>query len=419
MKVLRSILLLFALAAVVAVLSAPAAAEEADENQQQASSEAPKGPVVLGMDLSQAPVTRDIGKLPDLWQLDPEQPGKWKSTPGVFPMPLDEHAWLQYAVAKGRWYIEYRDDRDKPETERVYGPFEGDPFETFRLEEKMAAKMADDAHAGDDLYRIKLMLRNGDRHLMARAFRLMNVALGDDVPPQVRANYLPQFRKHLEEFAEQIAAQPAAIEDASKLAARLDVVAKLIDDLTLEFPREEYSGPKPDVMATVPADAWGDVVNGLRFAAAPESRNVRLGEAIKVHLVVENVSDRDIKFSAIDLMQSPRAEMLGKDGEAIPLSQSWFSGLAPIERFWLRPKERIVLASPTVKFASAAEDIAVFGQSLAVVGAGEHRLRYTMHLSGGSAWVRQDDGVMRRTLPAKGEWEGMLTSAYLSLTVAE
>ena len=38
-------------------------------------------------------------------------------------------------------------------------------------------------------------------------------------------------------------------------------------------------------------------------------------------------------------------------------------------------------------------------------------------LTTGMAWARQDDGLMHRTLPAKGEWSGRLTTADTKVIV--
>jgi hypothetical protein len=338
----------------------------------------------------------------------------WRQVKGVYQMPLDEHAWLKYPVAKGRWYIEYRDDREKPETERTYGPFEGDPFERFGLEEKMAARLKEEVHSADDVYRIALMLKNGDRHLVARAFRLMHVALTDDSPIHQRQNYLPQFRKFLEDYKDAAATRS---EDAAKIAARIAALEKEIDDLTLEFPRAEYASPDPTVMATVPETAWGEDLNGLRFASPAEPAKAKLGEAVAFTLVVENVSDRDIKFSARDLLQDSQVEALAADGRQVDVRKIWYSGWPPIDRYWLKPGERIVLAKPTIKFVASAIEEHAPGESQAIAAPGEYRVRYSIGLSQGAAWFRQDDGVMRRVMPAKGEWQGRLTSAYVPVTI--
>jgi hypothetical protein len=48
----------------------------------------------------------------------------------------------------------------------------------------------------------------------------------------------------------------------------------------------------------------------------------------------------------------------------------------------------------------------------------EYRIRYSVPLATGSSWRRGEDGVMRRISPAKGEWNGTLTSEFVSVKVA-
>ena len=145
----------------------------------------------------------------------------------------------------------------------------------------------------------------------------------------------------------------------------------------------------------------------------------KLGEAIAFSLVVENTSDHDIKFSASDLLQSATAELIGPDDKPINVQRIWFSGFSPISRWWLKSKERVVIARPSFQFLAEGGALGehIAGQSHAFVKAGEYRLHYSVGLGQGAAWFRQDDGVMRRVMPAKGEWTGQLVSQFATIAI--
>ena len=59
-----------------------------------------------------------------------------------------------------------------------------------------------------------------------------------------------------------------------------------------------------------------------------------------------------------------------------------------------------------------------FGGNRVTAGPGEYRVRYESVLATGSAWSRQDDGLMHRTMPAKGEWSGFLGTGETKIIVA-
>src|SRR5262249_11947963 len=99
--------------------------------------------VIMGLDLSAAPYAHSEKDVPDLYQpsgkqradvffmpLEKEQPAATAANPQP---PSQESIFLKYPTSAKRFYIEYRSDRAKPETERIYGPFAGDPFDRFRL----------------------------------------------------------------------------------------------------------------------------------------------------------------------------------------------------------------------------------------------------------------------------------------------
>jgi hypothetical protein len=379
---------------------------------------APKGPVVLGVDLSSAKKTTRMEDLTDLWEPDPAHPGMWRGRPGVFEAPLDEHAWLKYRAAAQRYFIEYRDDRAKPETERTYGPFSGDPFEAFKLEEVLSRQLQAPYSGGDALYRIALMLRTKDLGLARRAVRLMQAGLDSKEELHQREMHLPAFRKLFVDYGDVLKRNELA-DDVAAVKRRLAELEAEIERLTNALPDSAYTRPsvgKGDP-GSRPGD-WGEPQNGLRAAAVPASRTVHLGEQTEVHLIVENVGKGTIKFSVTDLIQSAHAKVRNAKDEPVAANLTWYSGWKTPSYYLLKPGEKIELAKPWLLFALDAGHHE-HGQSTTVGPPGVYRVKYNFSLGFGSHWMRGRDGVMIRTSPAKGEWTGTLSTGEFEMDVRQ
>jgi hypothetical protein len=378
---------------------------------------APKGPMVLGVDLSSAKKTTRMEDLTDLFEPDPSHPGMWRGRQGVFEAPLDEHAWLQYPVAAQRYFVQYRDDRAKPETERYYGPFSGDPFGAFKLEETLTGKLQGEHSGADAMYRIALMLRTKDVGLARRAVRLMEAALEPKVEPYQHESYIASLNNLLADNAE--------ILKHAELAAGVNTVKRKLAEFEAEIERLTSGMPdsaytRPSVGKSDPGSRpgdWGEPQKGLRAAAIPASRTVHLGEQTEVHLLVENVGNATIKFSVTDLIQSAHAKVRNAKGEPVAANLTWYSGWK-MPSHYLKPGEKIELAKPWLLFALDAGHHE-HGQSTAVGPPGVYRVKYTFSLGLGSHWMRGRDGVMVRTSPAKGEWTGTLSSGEFEMDVRQ
>src|SRR5437868_6018470 len=99
---------------------------------------------------------------------------------------------------------------------------------------------------------------------------------------------------------------------------------------------------KPSV--PVPENAWGGPLNGLRAAAVFSSVTPIVGAKIDVWLIVENISDHEIKFASWDVIQNAQAVVKREDGTDVKVPFSFATGLSPTLRHKLRPKERLTLA---------------------------------------------------------------------------
>jgi len=389
-----------------------------------------QGPIVMGLDLSDAPSNRRARDLTDLYEQSPDQPGKWRSRRDIFPMPLTKDRtksiWLKYPVALRRYYIQYRSDRSRPETERTYGPFDGDPFEQFKLEQMMTTRLQG-SYSPDDIFRVKLMLRTDDETMARRAARLMLATLTAETSARKKRLYLHSLHEILDDYAATFE-KHGMKQEVREVSRRLAALESEIEALTADIPDAQYSTAdliKEKLPEEIPPAAWGESHEGLRMAAVPDPDSGKLGEVIPFKLIVGNASDGTIKFSALDLRQSSRADVRRTNGDQVETNTTWFSGVSPIMRYLLKPGERIVVAEPSVMVVEKGEAKSCGPGCTRVVISGEKKLRnhvyvvrYSARLGGNESWSRGDDGIMRRVSPAKGEWVGTLTSGPMAIAAS-
>jgi len=84
------------------------------------------------LDLTDAPVTTDISKLPDVWNTT--APRGFRASVTYSPHLLEQgySVWIVYVADKDVFYLKL--DSVWSRTEHFYGPFKGDPFKRFGLE---------------------------------------------------------------------------------------------------------------------------------------------------------------------------------------------------------------------------------------------------------------------------------------------
>jgi beta-lactamase regulating signal transducer with metallopeptidase domain len=394
---------------------------------------APAGPVVMGIDLSQEPWVLHPKGAPDLYE--PSEPlGNYQLRKGVFEMQLNDTSWLGYLVPAGKYFFEFRTDRVKPETERTYGPYVGDPFEKLPLEDFLAKQMQNSRSTADAMYRVRLMLRLHDAKMTERAVRLVDAALSAKKDLPSREIELSQIRDLLKEFGDELNRHASATAIAT-INGKLDFFDAELERMSITVPDKEYQPADPVVakqLAAIPNSAFGKSVDGLRAAAVPEHESLAIGSGTKVKLVIENTTDHAIRFSCGDLLQECHATVTRTDGSNVEIRLSRYSQLearipsiAPISRYVIQPHERWLASEPSLVFNEKASTWgAGSGVSEAIAGAGKYRLTYTIylgmessHLGMGSTWSRGSDGEMHRTSPAKGEWKGSLTTGEVNLAV--
>jgi len=380
--------------------------------------QAGEGRMFEGVDLAQLRQVQKLRDTPEIYRMNPET-GRYELRDGAFHILLGA-AWIVYNPALKVWYL-YKVPGENEAS--YFGPVSSDPFEVFKLEERMIANLRKD-FAMDTLYRMRLMLRSGDAQMRARTLRIATAILASDIPADLRTVHAGEFRKMISDLKG---------DDVAPVLAAIERTDKQTEELTVSIPDDQYLPGNDElekvgklkewmkVPVAVPDNAWGDKLNGLRAAVVYSTTTPKVREKITVWLMVENVSDHEIRFAVADVVQSARAVINRPNGTTADTKSAWFTGLSPIERYRLKPGERITLAKKTLVFETRhSTEPLHFGETRAVAGAGEYLIGYESIAPTPTTWSHnQPDGVARRTTPAKGEWSGSLASSETRLTVTE
>ncbi|HTN03569.1 MAG TPA: hypothetical protein VL132_16885, partial [Planctomycetaceae bacterium] len=424
----------------------------------------PRPEDVRGLDLSRAAVRH----YSEVTRLSPEQqtpelqvPGSdpaepWRRPKNVFLMPLAENIWLKYPTGSGHFYINHRPDGTW-QHERMYGPIEGDPFELLKLEDLFREQLKPGATGGDPRYRLTLMFRTGEPELIRRAWRLIEPELtvettgpaaGDPVAGSAvryteqdpwrfaRIESLGRVREALRDEAKAFR-RPELTDVAARMREIVAAAEAAIDatnDAVADSAYESVAYLQPGLKAKIPEALWGPPLDGLRLGLVPSdgidwSKWQQLptdkplpthitalpGDELQYLVVVENVSDREIKLSGYVVGQemARRLEILDQHGRAVDIENVHASTLH-IRSYWrLKPGERQLLTMPAVNLTSAPVDPAKrrLGYSVKAVP-GDHTLRCTIRFG-------NLDNERHRYVPGKSEWIGELSTGAQKITVAE
>ena len=353
-----------------------------------------------GIDLSRLREVKNsrYRSMPEIYEMDPET-HRFRLVDTTLHLQIDG-TWITYNPTLEKSYL----NKVPGENESSYfGPIDGDPFDLFKLEERYIEKFRSN-YAPDEMYRIRLMLRSGNPKLRERALRIIKAALAPEVKYSARAANVAEFRKALE-------GHEGA--DLAPAFAAIQATEKAIEDATPTYPETAYEpgneslekiGKLKDWMklpGPVPESAWGEPLNGLRAAAVYSPVIAEVGAKISVWLVVENVSDHPIKFALHDVIQSAHAKVKMQDGTEAKVNYGWATGLSPIYRHRLQPKERLTVVQKTLFFDKEGEGVG-FGQDRVAAGIGEYQVKYGEVLGNGTA---------------KGEWGGQLATGETKIKI--
>ncbi len=375
--------------------------------------------VFEGVNLDELGQTQRLQEVPEIYERDPANGRQFRRRRAVLQVQLGA-AWLYFNPERNASYL-YVNPTPGRGNATYFGPMAGDAFETFKLEARFITKLRQD-YADNVPNVVELMLRTDDAKLRECALRIMTAGLAPDIGANTRAYHVAKFK------------ELAAIlngDDVAPLRAAIAQTERRIEELSVMIPDSDYQpgndelarqGKLQDWMSpavVVPASAWGGSQNGLRAAAVFSTTESKLGQEMSVWLLVGNISDKEIRFGSSDVMQDAHARVTRADGTNVELKSTWLTGMSPIQRHKLRPGERLTLAKKSLIFDDRnSTNAAGFGGNRVAAGPGEYSVRYESILTTGMAWERQDDGLMHRTLPAKGEWSGRLTTAETTIVIA-
>ena len=157
---------------------------------------------------------------------------------------------------------------------------------------------------------------------------------------------------------------------------------------------------------------WGKERNGLRAAVAiGTGEAVACGDQLDVEFLVRNVSGRTISFESSSWRQEDNLRVREVGGRPQDVAKSWYSGLAIIKTYQLRPGEEVAIESAKISVLDPADK----------TSRGAHPTAYHVHLKPGkysaSFRIRLPDV---RQFPAKpgDAWRGSLYTGEVEFEVA-
>jgi hypothetical protein len=137
-------------------------------------------------------------------------------------------------------------------------------------------------------------------------------------------------------------------EDVILRAGEIRELGELRTELPYEVHYRTTTRQTQHALAHIPEEAWGEPVDGLRAAIVPQSPAVDENEQFLCDIVIENVSDGEVRFTiAIHALNNfSQVELADADGNLIPRQHGAAPGSvnAPrLERYRLEPGERVEL----------------------------------------------------------------------------
>lgn len=128
-----------------------------------------------------------------------------------------------------------------------------------------------------------------------------------------------------------------------------DIRTKLPFDVNYVHPTAEDQ----QAAADVPDETWGEPVNGLRVALVLRSPAVDESDHLRFEIVAENASDREIRFSTVDVYETSYYKIRLVDAEGKPVPRLRGSRLQSnvrpgFRRFALKPNERTIVGTASL-----------------------------------------------------------------------
>jgi hypothetical protein len=189
----------------------------------------------------------------------------------------------------------------------------------------------------------------------------------------------------------------------------------------------------PDPSGRAAELVWGEPVDGLRaaveFLAAPPGQKKRFrpvpadvavphGSRLRVRLHVQNVGDDEISFWSETWRQQDKVVIIDPAGNEREMRHAWYSGLATMVRWKLKPGQVATLEAITLGVAADEESAKELDHPIGpvVVGKpGTYQLRYALRF--GAVQRKGPDGKV--VVPGEDDWTGSLITGLTPLSVRE
>lgn len=383
-------------------------------------------PTIVGVPLADVPSTLDSRFLPDLRLPDPDNIGNFVRVDGVLVMPIydsEPEAILHYPCRRGRFYIALREPGNQ---ERYYGPIEGDPFVRLNLEEAMRTRLRSAyTYPNDALRRLCQLIACGDDKLRTLGFSMVK-----ELPVPKQRHLLRSLEETLDEAVPEVrdATVRGLGEEARERVAELTATA--VADWNARrvlLPDEEYqAGNDGDAPAEI---VWGeaDEESGLQVGFGLATANGddpvglnplpwKFGESMVLTVWVRQLGHQTTKFTSSSRTdEGLTVWFVDEQGEQHQQPLVFFTGWLVPERYRLSPGQWRQLKSLELRpYADQPADQKQRSRGL-VVEPGEYALLVELRIAG----FESGDGAGAVTVPAQGEWTGMLTVAGGDLHIGE
>ena len=205
-----------------------------------------------------------------------------------------------------------------------------------------------------------------------------------------------------------------AVPARDPVAASLPQLAKVAE---ADYTRPTAKDQKATAM--IPAEAWGEPVNGLRVAIVMQSPTVDKHNRLCYEIVAENTSDRDIRFAASvgnSSLAFCRIELVDSDGKQVTQQQGMVEKSIPsLIRFWLKPGERVLVSPWKTQLVRVQEKGGTIAEPrrnpvgpFFKVTPGKYSVSATVELGPVMHSLEPATGTKTVLSPARGEWSGKL-----------
>jgi len=377
---------------------------------------------VQGIELPKYSVTGKRTQLPDVFETSDRYVCGFATRSDVIEMQLPRldrmkpyTPWVYYVPSKKVSYLRHRVYPNYPRSEQFFGPIPGDPAKLFGVAPNEWQMMA----VLKDIPSTKRVLDT-----------MIQTLIKEDQPPEhLRWQRVLGIQNWLE-------AKSALLEELG-LTGRAEYVAELAEPFLKEYrpsiiqiAEDQYSTPRAtDQTIAVPRDSWGEPVNGMRAGLLlnDAQSDDRGSIVMAASIMVQNVSDHEIRFSDMNMDTPPL--LVDAQGRGIASGEGLITSLAPPPptismRMRLEPGEKTALDRKCeltlIRLDENGKPAAEIRRPIKIAQIRPGKYLVSAQASVGiTIWQNQSDGSRLQTMPAVGEWSGVLRTGSVWISAFE